>query len=133
MSSLGHSAFGHEVVYDDTPISLHQADSLDRLAREAAGTAGDAAAGTGRGLTLQELFVGRTSKSEMIGLFLATLELDPAEEDRGRAGRAAGGDTYSSLCDTTLGQVLFQEENGVGAHLKPLVATDDSEGSTSGE
>ena len=33
MSSLGHSAFGHEVVYDDTPISLHQADILDRLAR----------------------------------------------------------------------------------------------------
>ncbi|HVT83496.1 MAG TPA: segregation/condensation protein A [Phycisphaerae bacterium] len=68
MASVGHSAFGHEVVYDDTPISLHQADILDRLAREGGGT-------SGRGLTLQELFVGRTSKSEMIGLFLATLEL----------------------------------------------------------
>ncbi len=68
MVSVGHSAFGHEVVYDDTPISLHQADILDRLSREGGGSAG-------RGLTLQELFVGRTSKSEMIGLFLATLEL----------------------------------------------------------
>ncbi len=31
MSSVGHSAYGHEVLYDDTPISLHQADILDRL------------------------------------------------------------------------------------------------------
>ncbi len=64
MSTLGHSAFGHEVVYDDTPISLHQADILDRLSREPS-----------QSLTLQELFHGRTKKSEMIGLFLATLEL----------------------------------------------------------
>ena len=80
MASVGHSAFGHEVVYDDTPISLHQADILDRLMREAASNAGVSPAGegsaaSGKGLTLQELFVGRTTKSEMIGLFLATLEL----------------------------------------------------------
>jgi segregation and condensation protein A len=64
MASVGHSAYGHEVVYDDTPISLHQADILDRLTRESTGS-----------LTLQELFIGRSRKSEMIGLFLATLEL----------------------------------------------------------
>jgi segregation and condensation protein A len=68
MASVGHSAFGHEVVYDDTPISLHQADILDRLTREKT-------EGGGKGITLQELFVGRAKKSEMIGLFLATLEL----------------------------------------------------------
>ena len=73
MASVGHSAYGHEVMYDDTPISLHQADILDRLTRElneAGVTIADA-----RGLTLRELFEGRKSKSEMIGLFLATLEL----------------------------------------------------------
>lgn len=64
MSSLGHSAYGHEVVYDDTPISMHQVDILDRLTREPS-----------QSLTLHELFQGRTKKSEMIGLFLATLEL----------------------------------------------------------
>lgn len=64
MASIGHSAYGHEVLYDDTPITLHQADILDRLAREAART-----------LTLQTLFAGRTKKTELIGLFLATLEL----------------------------------------------------------
>ena len=62
MASVGHSAFGHDVVYDDTPISLHQADILDRLMRDGP-------------LTLQAMFAGRKSRSEMIGLFLAMLEL----------------------------------------------------------
>jgi len=72
MSSIGHSAFGHEVVYDDTPISLHQADILDRLQRE---TETALAAGQTHCLTLRELFAGRTKKTELIGLFLAVLEL----------------------------------------------------------
>ncbi len=62
MASIGHSAYEHEVIYDDTPISLHQADIIDRLTREGP-------------LTLQAMFVGRKSRSEMIGLFLAMLEL----------------------------------------------------------
>src|SRR3954470_14554261 len=52
----------HEVTYDDTPIDLHAADIEDRLARE------------GR-LGLRQLITGRHSRSEMIGVFLALLEL----------------------------------------------------------
>jgi len=52
----------HEVTYDDTPIDLHAADIEDRLKRE------------GR-VTLRQLIVGRKSRSEMIGVFLALLEL----------------------------------------------------------
>jgi segregation and condensation protein A len=52
----------HEVIYDDTPIDLHAADIEDRLKREGP-------------LTLRALIVGRTSRSEMIGVFLALLEL----------------------------------------------------------
>ena len=52
----------HEVSYDDTPIELHAADIEDRLTRE------------GR-VTLRDLIVGRASKSEMVGVFLALLEL----------------------------------------------------------
>jgi segregation and condensation protein A len=52
----------HEVIYDDTPIDLHAADIEDRLARE------------GR-LSLRMLLEGRKSRSEMIGVFLALLEL----------------------------------------------------------
>ncbi len=57
----------HSVTYDDTPIELHAADILDRLARERSAS-GSAA------LTLRAVFTGR-SRGEMIGLFLATLEL----------------------------------------------------------
>jgi segregation and condensation protein A len=52
----------HEVLYDDTPIDLHAADIEDRLKRE-------------HKLTLRQLITGRKSRSEMIGVFLALLEL----------------------------------------------------------
>ena len=73
MSSIGHSAFGHEVVYDDTPISIHQADILDRLEHETLQALDEGHAQFG--LTLKDLFAGRTKKTELIGLFLAVLEL----------------------------------------------------------
>jgi segregation and condensation protein A len=62
MKEVGIRSKMHEVVYDDTPIDLHAADIEDRLKREAK-------------LTLRQLIAGRTSKSEMIGVFLAMLEL----------------------------------------------------------
>jgi segregation and condensation protein A len=52
----------HEVTYDDTPIDLHAADIEDRLKREGH-------------VTLRQLILGRRSRSEMIGVFLALLEL----------------------------------------------------------
>jgi segregation and condensation protein A len=52
----------HEVTYDDTPIDLHAADIEDRLKREGK-------------LTLRQLVVGRKNRSEMVGVFLALLEL----------------------------------------------------------
>ena len=52
----------HEVTYDDTPIDLHAADIEDRLRREGH-------------VTLRQLIIGRQSRSEMIGVFLALLEL----------------------------------------------------------
>ena len=52
----------HEVTYDDTPIDLHAADIEDRLMREGK-------------LSLRGLIVGRKTRSEMIGVFLALLEL----------------------------------------------------------
>ncbi|MCC6680535.1 MAG: segregation/condensation protein A [Phycisphaeraceae bacterium] len=61
MDSIGQTT-GHAVTYDDTPISLHAADIRDRLAREGP-------------LTLRQIFAGRQTRAEMIGLFLAMLEL----------------------------------------------------------
>ncbi|MEN0019999.1 MAG: segregation/condensation protein A [Planctomycetota bacterium] len=53
----------HEVLDDDTPIELHQADLVDRLQRA-----------EGSSLSLRSVFEGRR-RGEMIGLFIATLEL----------------------------------------------------------
>jgi segregation and condensation protein A len=61
LETLGQAPLQHQVVYDDTPISLHAEDILDRLAREGV-------------LSLQQIFEGR-GRSEAIGLFLAMLEL----------------------------------------------------------
>jgi segregation and condensation protein A len=62
LDSIGQVKPVHAVTHDDTPISLHAEDIVDRLKREG-------------GMKLQEIFVGRTTRSELIGLFLATLEL----------------------------------------------------------
>lgn len=53
----------HRVEYDDTPISLHQADLVDRLDRAPE-----------KRMSLQEAFAGK-GRAEAIGLFLAMLEL----------------------------------------------------------
>jgi len=52
----------HEITDDDTPLELHAEDIIDRLRRDGA-------------MTLQEMFVGRTNRAVMIGLFCAMLEL----------------------------------------------------------
>ncbi|MBI5762078.1 MAG: segregation/condensation protein A [Planctomycetes bacterium] len=62
MASIGARSATHDVVFDDTPIALHAADILDRIQSE------------GGELTFEGIFMGRT-KVEMIGLFLALLEL----------------------------------------------------------
>ena len=64
LETVGHLG-DHAVTYDDTPISMHAEDIHDRLRTDAPTS----------GLTLREIFEGRSNKSEMIGLFLATLEL----------------------------------------------------------
>lgn len=53
----------HEITYDDTPIAEHEADLMDRLGRAEGGR-----------LAFGEVFRGR-SRAQMIGLFLAVLEL----------------------------------------------------------
>jgi len=62
MAQIGQAPDTHEVVYDDTPLALHAADILDRLQREDGS------------LPFERLFLGR-SRQEVIGLFLALLEL----------------------------------------------------------
>jgi segregation and condensation protein A len=62
MEAIGRGDRQHEVIYDDTPVELHEQDIVDRLERE----------GT---MSFQAIFAGRETRSEMVGLFLALLEL----------------------------------------------------------
>ncbi|MCY2930324.1 MAG: segregation/condensation protein A [Planctomycetota bacterium] len=62
LEAIGIRGRQHEVIYDDTPVELHEADILDRLTRE----------GT---MTFTRIFEGRSGVGELIGLFLALLEL----------------------------------------------------------
>ncbi len=65
LESIGLRDYKHQVIYDDTPIALHAEDVFDRVKRDG---------GASQQLTLQKIFQGR-SRSEAVGLFLATLEL----------------------------------------------------------
>jgi len=62
MESIGQGPTEREIVYDETPIELHATDIIDRLRRDG-------------GLTFGRIFEGRTLRSEIVGLFLALLEL----------------------------------------------------------
>ncbi len=62
MDEIGQTPQEHEVIYDDTPVELHAEDILDRLTRDGA-------------MTFREIFEGRQSRDEVVGLFLALLEL----------------------------------------------------------
>ncbi len=63
MADVGRRApTSHDVTYDDTPIDLHAADIADRVGRE-------------HRLSFRALMQGRAGRSEMIGVFLALLEL----------------------------------------------------------
>ncbi len=61
LDSIGHKP-QVEVTYDDTPISLHAEDIADRLKRDGP-------------MTLRKVFEGRRGRGELVGLFLAVLEL----------------------------------------------------------
>ena len=79
MEGIGHLG-NHKVTYDDTPISLHADDIADRLARDG---------GPRKSMTLRALFTGR-HRDEMIGLFLATLELVRQRKVKVMRGEEAG-------------------------------------------
>ncbi len=83
LESVGQGKNIHAVTYDDTPVELHAADIADRLQREGP-------------LRLQDFFVGRRTRGEMIGLFLAMLELVREKRVQIQQDRP-GGDIALSL------------------------------------
>ena len=62
LKAIGHEPGLVEILHDDTPIELHVADILDRLRRD-----GD--------MAFAQIFAGRDKRTELVGLFLALLEV----------------------------------------------------------
>ncbi len=77
LEQVGQAGPVHKVTVDDTPIALHAEDILDAIER---------AGGSQR---FDEIFAGRT-KAEMIGLFLALLELIRQKRIRASQDRPFG-------------------------------------------
>ena len=86
MESVGRGPARHQVTVDDTPIALHAEDIVDRLSRDGA-------------MTLQQMFVGRANRGELIGLFLATLELVRQRRIRVKQDTGQGGEIMVELRD----------------------------------
>ncbi len=77
LEQTGRRSATHDVAYDDTPVALHAVDIVDALERSD---------GSQR---FEEVFGGR-SKSELIGLFLALLELIRQRRVRAEQDRSFG-------------------------------------------
>jgi segregation and condensation protein A len=77
MSSIGQGPGRHEVRYDDTPIELWAAEIVAALERDGP-------------TTFQALFAGRQVRLELVGLFLALLELVRAHRLGAEQDRAFG-------------------------------------------
>lgn len=87
LTQTGQDPIQHEVLYDDTPVMLHAADILDRLERD------------GPVMRFEQIFEGRT-RGEMVGLFLALLEL--IRQNRVRVEqRERWGQIHIHLIDAT--------------------------------
>ena len=121
----------HQITYDDTPIELHAQDILSRLGEhqasaQAALAPGETPAVAGAEMEFRDLFANRT-RGEMVGLFLALLELvrnrkvrvrqdkiegsiwlsgrneDSSSEPHGPAGTAASGVPHDAGGNTDAG------------------------------
>jgi segregation and condensation protein A len=75
IETVGTKPPGHEIVYDETPIAVHAQNLYDRLAAEGP-------------LTLYQAIAALENRAEMIGVFLALLEL--VRDDRVRAQHDEG-------------------------------------------
>ncbi|GMU82200.1 MAG: hypothetical protein AMXMBFR47_20710 [Planctomycetota bacterium] len=77
MTSIGHGPGLHQVRYDDRPIEEYAQEIVETLSRR-------------RTYTFQALFETRTTRAEIIGLFLALLELIRRRRVRAEQEKAFG-------------------------------------------
>lgn len=115
LEQTGRLSAVHEVGIDDTPIALHAEDILDALGR------------SGGAQRFEEVFAGRT-RPEMIGLFLALLELIRQLRVRATQDRPFSPIMLELLDRRPLDQVTEAEDEDVGTETAepPSVASTES-------
>lgn len=119
MEQTGRGVARHEVVYDDTPVTLHAQDLLDRLQRE------------GGSLAFEIIFIGRT-RSEMIGLFLALLECIRQKRVRFEQEKLFGQIIVHLIDATPITQVSVLGLQKLAAAGEALEESDESETAATG-
>jgi segregation and condensation protein A len=95
LEATGRRLQTHDVVYDDTPIALHAEDLVDSLRRSQGSQ------------MFEQIFEGR-NKSELIGLFLALLELIRQRRVRVEQQAAFGAIAIHLMDDSPLGPESFE-------------------------
>lgn len=101
LDQIGKTKGFHEVVYDETPLTLHADDIVDSLQRE------------GGSQVFESIFTGR-NKAEMIGLFLAMLELIRQRRIRVTQDRSFGPITIHLVDPTPLDEIVEGNSSAVG-------------------
>jgi len=148
IEAIGADKPAHQIIYDDTPIELHAEDILDRLGRDGP-------------VTFRKIFEGRTERAQVLGLFLAILELvrikkilarqdrnfgeinlhlnpeAPADSEQGHALTPASPDIESHSEDQrpAFGRDIPEPQSAVAADVGQYVAeapTEDGEEDDSG-
>ena len=71
LTAIGQDQAFHEVIYDDTPIELYELDICDRLARDGQ-------------MMFARIFEGAANRGQLVGLFMALLELVRLQKVRAR-------------------------------------------------
>lgn len=102
LTQIGRSQAVHEVDVDDTPIALHAEDVMDALER------------AGGEMKFEEVFSGRT-RGEMIGLFLALLELIRERRVSAKQERASSPIVLVLISHKALRVDLIDEESETDA------------------
>lgn len=118
MSSIGRGPGVHEVRYDDTPIEVH-AEEISRTLAER---------GT---IKFHSLFENRASRAEVVGLFLALLELIRKRRVRAEQERAFGAIYLFALEPVEEPEEAVEEAEAPGPETDAAEIADAGEGDAS--
>lgn len=106
MTAIGEGPAHHDVTYDDTPIELYGEEIMAALERDGPAT-------------FEGLFEGRTTRAEVVGLFLAVLELIRKHRVDIRQERNFGTIHLFPLVEVPEDPIADEDIDSDDSHTKP--------------